>query len=71
MTVYTYSHARQNFSDVLLRARQDGEVLIKRQDGSLFSLKRAALKKSLLDVPGIKVKITRDIIDALKDARAR
>ena len=36
MTTYTYSQARQNFSTVLNNAKKDGNVIIKRKDGSQF-----------------------------------
>ncbi len=72
MTVYTYSQARQNFSDVLDRAKQDGEVLIKRMDGSLFSLTRTTARKSPLDVKGASTRVARsEIIAAVRESRAR
>jgi hypothetical protein len=71
MTVYTYSQARQHFSDVLLRAGKDGEVLIKRQDGSLFSLRRAEIKRSPLNVPAVRTTISRqEIVEAVRESRA-
>ena len=39
MTIYTFSEARQNFSSLLDKAREEGEVLIKRRDGSVFVVK--------------------------------
>ena len=72
MTVYTYSEARQHFADVLIRAGKDGEVLIKRQDGSVFSLRRAAPKNSPLDVKGVKTGISRqEIVRAVRESRER
>ena len=38
MKLYTYSDARQQFSKVLDTAKKEGKVLIRRRDGSLFSL---------------------------------
>ena len=72
MTVYTYSQARQNFSDVLDRAGKDGEVLIRRQDGRLFSLRQTAVRRSPLDVRGIKAGISRqEIVDVVRESRTR
>ncbi|MBF0386415.1 MAG: type II toxin-antitoxin system Phd/YefM family antitoxin [Candidatus Omnitrophica bacterium] len=72
MTVYTYSNARQNLSRVLDKARREGEVLIKRQDGSLFSLRRALPVTSPLDVTGIATNISRhDILAAVRESRSR
>jgi len=72
MTVYTYSEARQSFADVLNRAGREGEVIIKRQDGRLFSLRQTAIKKSPLDVKGVDVKVSRqEIVEAVRESRAR
>jgi len=71
MTVYTYSEARQNFSTILDKARDEGEVLIKRKDGQLFVLKPEKLKKSALDVKGIDPFIsTSELIDVIRDQRS-
>ena len=72
MTTFTYSHARQNFSSVLKTADLDGEVLIKRRDGRIFTLKPAVINKSPLDVAAIKCKVKlNDIISAVRESRER
>ena len=38
MNVYTYSETRQKLSHVLDSAKKTGRVLIRRQDGTMFSL---------------------------------
>ena len=38
MLVVTYSEARQNFASVLDKSKNDGAVLIKRADGSVFRI---------------------------------
>lgn len=38
MNVYTYSEARQQLASVLDSAKKTGKVLIRRQDGSTFSI---------------------------------
>ncbi|MCR4949234.1 MAG: type II toxin-antitoxin system Phd/YefM family antitoxin [Treponema sp.] len=38
MLVVTYSEARQNFSSVLDKSKNDGAVLVKRADGSVFRI---------------------------------
>ena len=60
--IYTYSEARQNFATVLDRAAQDGEVRIKRRDGSVFIIQPDPKTKSPLDVPGIPLSLSRDEI---------
>ena len=36
MTTYTYSEARQNLASLLEKAKKEGEIIIKRKDGSSF-----------------------------------
>ena len=71
MKVYTYSEARQKLSKVLDIARSE-EVIIKRRGGETFTLVFKKSPKSPFDVPGIKTKATtKDIIDAVRESRAR
>ena len=58
MTVFTYSKAMQNFAELLDIACKEGEVLIKRKDGSIFKLKPEKSISSPLNVKGIKSKVT-------------
>jgi hypothetical protein len=70
MTVFTYSKARQNFSFLLNAASSEGEVLIKRRDGSVFTVRPVAMKDSPLDVSSIKTKVTTaQIVEAVRDSR--
>ena len=70
MVVFTYSQARQNFAAVLDRALKEGKVLIKRKDGSTFTLTPETLKKSPLDVKGVKTAVsTDDIVKAVRQSR--
>lgn len=72
MTVYTFSQARQKFASLLEKARTEGEVLIKRKDGSLFTIKPVAKVESPLNVKGVNLKITaKEIIDVLREVRER
>jgi prevent-host-death family protein len=72
MTTYTYSEARQNFSSVLEKAREEGEVLIIRKDGSSFILRPFDKSKSPLSVDGIDLNLnTEEIIDILREVRER
>jgi antitoxin Phd len=72
MTTFTYSKARQNFSDVLDQAVQKGEIYIKRKDGSLFVLKPYAKTGSPLDVSSVDIKISKnEIIELLRENRVR
>jgi antitoxin (DNA-binding transcriptional repressor) of toxin-antitoxin stability system len=72
MTVFTYSQARQNLAKLLNLARKEGEVLIKRKDGSVFRLLPDTIRKSPLDVKGIKSKITtKEIVNFVRESRQR
>jgi hypothetical protein len=69
MKVYTYSEARQRFSEVLNIAREE-EVIIKRREGETFTIIFQKVPKSPFDISGIKTKATtKDILAAIKDSR--
>ena len=73
MRTYTFSEARQNFAAVLSQAKQDGEVIIKRRDGSTFVIKPLLEEnKSPLDVPGIDLGISaKEIVEIIRETRER
>jgi GGDEF domain-containing protein len=69
MKVYTYSEARQCFSEVLNTARKE-EVIIKRRGGETFTIIFQKSKKSPFEISGIKTKATtKDILDAVRESR--
>lgn len=72
MTIYTYSEARQKLASVLDEAKNDGEVLIKRKDGSLFAVKTVLPNQSPLDVEGVDINISaEEIVDIIREVRSR
>ncbi|MBC8413488.1 MAG: type II toxin-antitoxin system Phd/YefM family antitoxin [Nitrospira sp.] len=72
MTTYTFSEARQKLSSVLEQAKDHGEVLIKRKDGSLFVVKPVSSKRSPLDVSGVNINLKADeIVDIIREVRER
>lgn len=72
MKVYTYSEARQKLSDVLDRAKVEGEVRIKRRDGGEFVVRPAQRRGSPLDVEGVDTDMTaEEIVDAVRELRER
>ncbi len=72
MTTYTFSQARQRLSSVLDKARQEGEVIIKRKDGSSYIIKPVPKNESPLDVAGVDLKLSReDIIEITREIRER
>lgn len=71
MKVFTYSDARQKFSSVLESAQKEGQVLVRRRDGRLFSIRPEKTSESPFDVQGIHSSVTtKDIIDTLRESRA-
>ncbi|MDH3604735.1 MAG: type II toxin-antitoxin system Phd/YefM family antitoxin [Candidatus Tectomicrobia bacterium] len=72
MTVYTFSEARQHLASVLEQARLDGEVRIRRQDGTIYTITPTQPQGSPLDVGYVDVALTRDeVIAAVRESRER
>lgn len=72
MTIYTYSEARQNLSTLLDIAKKEGEIIIKRKDGSTFVVRPINMNKSPLDIEGVETDLTLDdIVDAIREVRER
>ena len=71
MTVYTYSKARQNFSNLLNLASKEGEVIIRRKDGRRFSVRPQIMTCSPLDIKGMRSSIsTREIVEFVRESRS-
>lgn len=71
MNIYTYSEARQQLSSVLDTAKKTGKVLIRRQDGSVFSITPEIETKSPLDVKGINTDIsTSEVVAFVRESRS-
>ena len=72
MTTYTFSEARQNFASILDQARDEGEILIKRKDGSVFVVKPIPRMDSPLNVEGIDLELSaKEIVDIVREVRDR
>lgn len=73
MKSYTYSEARENLATVLEEAARDGEVEVRRRDGTAFRiLPLRNSKRSPLDVKGVKVTIsTADLVAMVREGRER
>ena len=71
MKTYTYSEARQQLASLLDEARRDGEVRIRRQDGSEFVVQPVRSTSSPLDVPGLRANLQPgELVSLLRDERA-
>ncbi len=68
----TYSETQENLSVLLERAREEGEVRIKRTDGQIFVLKPEKIKRSALDIVGIDLGVsTKEIVEFIREGRER
>ncbi len=68
----TYLETQENLSVLLERARQQGEVRIKRADGEVFVLKPEKQKRSAFDVAGIDLGVsTEEIVAFVREGRDR
>ncbi|GIV67521.1 type II toxin-antitoxin system Phd/YefM family antitoxin [Caldilinea sp.] len=68
--VYTYSEARQNLASLLDKAAAEGEVRVRRRDGSVFVIRPEKAATSPLDVEGIDVDIsTEEILEFIAEGR--
>jgi hypothetical protein len=72
MRVYTYSEARQNLSDLLDQAGEEGEVRIRRRDGREYVIRPRRREGSPLDVPAVSTGVsTEEIVAAVREGRER
>ncbi len=71
MKTYTYSEARQRLASLLDQAGRDGQVQIRRQDGSTFVLQPVVTTDSPLAVPGVQSTLKRgELVELIRDERA-
>ena len=72
MRVYTYSEARQNLADLLDQAGDEGEVRIRRRDGSEYVIRPRRREGSPLDVPAVRTGMSaEEIVAAVREGRER
>lgn len=68
----TYLETQENLSVLLERAREQGEVRIKRADGEIFILKPERKKRSAFDVSGVDLGVsTKEIVEIVREGRER
>jgi len=72
MKVYTFSEARQKLASLLSMAKDEGEVRIKRKDGSVFAIRPVTYEGSPLDTEGVQTSITADeIVQYVREGREK
>ncbi|MFO8099744.1 MAG: hypothetical protein R6T83_09020 [Salinibacter sp.] len=71
--MYTYSEARQNLADLLDQAGDEGEVRIRRRDGSEYLIRPRQREGSPLDVPAVSTDevSAEEIVTAVREGRER
>jgi len=70
MKTYTYSEARQRLASLLDQAGREGQVQIRRQDGSTFVLQPVLTTRSPLDVPGVRSTLRRgELVELIREER--
>ncbi|MCI0489013.1 MAG: type II toxin-antitoxin system Phd/YefM family antitoxin [Blastocatellia bacterium] len=63
---------QQSLSFLLEQAEREGEVRIQRADGQIFVLRPEKVKRSALDVAGIKLDVsTEEIVEFIREGRER
>ena len=68
---YLLTCAKQHRAPLLDRARRDGAVRIRRRDGQVFVVRPETATASPLNVPGLRLALTRDDIVSLIRKRRR
>ncbi len=72
MKVYTFSEARQKLASLLSMAKDEGEVRIKRKDGSVFAIKPVTYEGSPLDTEGVQTSLTaEEIVRYVREGREK
>ncbi len=72
MTTFTDNEVRQHLDEVLNKARLEGEVRIRSQDGHEFIVRPVPAGKSPLDIPGVDLGLSaEEIVQAIREGRER
>ena len=72
MKIYTFSEARQKLASLLDMAKDEGEVRVKRKDGSVFAIKPVTYEGSPLDTEGVKTSLTaEEIVQYVREGREK
>jgi antitoxin Phd len=68
----TYLETQENLAALLERAREQGEVRIKRANGEVFILKSEKQTGSAFEVAGVDLGVsTKEIVEVVREGRER
>jgi antitoxin Phd len=72
MKIFTFSEARQKLASLLNTVRLEGEVRIRRKDGTVYAIKQVTEEMSPLDVKGIRSTLSaEEIVEYVREGRER
>ncbi|MBN1646763.1 MAG: type II toxin-antitoxin system prevent-host-death family antitoxin [Spirochaetales bacterium] len=72
MMVFTYSEARQKLAKLLDEVNEGKEVLIRRKDGTFYTIEKTEMANTVNSWPGVETGISREkILDAVREGRER
>ena len=72
MTVFTDDQVRQQLDTVLTVARRQGEVRVRTQDGTEYSVRPVADSRSPFDIAGVDLNLSADeIVAFVREVRER
>jgi hypothetical protein len=72
MKVYTFSEARQKLASLLSLAKDEGEVRVRRKDGTVFAIKPVSYEGSPLNTEGVDTSLTADeIVQYVREGREK
>jgi len=72
MRIFTFSEARQKLATLLDTVRLEGEVRIRRKDGTVYAIRQVTLEGSPLEVKGVQTSLTADeIVEFVREGRER
>ena len=72
MRIYTFSEARQKLASLLDKVRLEGEVRIRRKDGTVYAIKQVKEEVSPLEAAGIRTTLTaEEIVEYVREGRER
>ena len=72
MKIFTFSEARQKLASLLDTVRREGEVRIRRKDGTVYAIRQVKEEVSPLEVAGIRSTLTAaEIVKYVREGRER
>jgi hypothetical protein len=72
MRIFTFSEARQKLASLLDTVRLEGEVRIRRKDGTVYAIRQITQEGSPLEVKGVRSTLTaEEIVGYVREGREK